>query len=124
MTIPVPTGEYAVGTFTYTVQDDRPEALDPSKMRSVASRVYYPIPKDRVKGCTKAKCMSRQMADFSDMKHRLRFASMAGKLPPDVMHENLCSCFLEFFNTYLKGIQREPEIGSNGAITVTKFEAD
>ena len=62
MTIPVPTGEYAVGTFTYTVRDDRPEALNPSVMRSVASRVYYPVPKDRIEGCTKARCMSRNMA--------------------------------------------------------------
>ncbi len=63
MTIPVPTGKYAVGTFTYTVKDDRPEALDPAVMRSVAARVYYPVPKDRVEGCAKAKCMSRRMAE-------------------------------------------------------------
>ena len=372
MTIPVPTGEFAVGTFTYTVKDDRPEALNPATMRSVAARVYYPVPKDCVKGCRQAKCMSRNMAEgirkmfmlplnydkmeaagenlsacyegaprpdgekcplimfshglgsyregnsflcidlashgyvvisvahsldgictefddgsfipfdkgitkklyqpyfggmiaalkmmkakgtveelskkfdefqdrycgsqkgrldewvkdtraalqyakenlsgmicfekgvgaaghsfggdtayrlcaddpeyacgvnmdgalfgdykdtvlrkpfmqiscrdnenvaarvylrhekpvwkvlfrdmkhvgFSDMKHRLRFASMAGKLPPDVMHENLCKCHLEFFDAYLKEVKREPDIRSNGVITVTKFEAD
>ena len=62
MNIPVPSGEYAVGTFTYTVWNDRPEALYPSRMRSVASRVYYPVPKDRVNGCARAKCMSRNMA--------------------------------------------------------------
>ena len=63
MAHPVPTGEYAVGTFTYTVKDDRPEALDPSGMRRVASRVYYPVPKDRVAGCAKAKGLSREMAE-------------------------------------------------------------
>lgn len=63
MTSPVPTGKYAVGTFTYTVWDDRPEALEPSVMRSVASRVYYPLPKDRAEGCKKAKGMSRNMAE-------------------------------------------------------------
>ena len=63
MNIPIPTGEYAVGTFTYTVKDDRPEKLNPSVMRSVASRVYYPVEKDLTAGCTRAKCMSRRMAE-------------------------------------------------------------
>ena len=63
MTIPEPTGEYAVGTFTYTVFNDRPEVLEPSAMRSVACRVYYPVPKNRVEGCKRAKCMSRSMAE-------------------------------------------------------------
>ena len=372
MTIPVPTGEYAVGTFTYTVKDDRPETLNPDLMRSIAARVYYPVPEEQTEGCTKARCMSRNMAEgirkmfmiplnydkmeaagenfaacyenaprpdgstfplilfshglgsyregnsflcidlashgyvvisvahsrdgictefddgsfvpfdkrimrklyqpylggmlaalrlikakgtveelsekfdvfqdkycafqkarltewvkdtqaalkyvrenlssmidfekgigaaghsfggdtayrlcadfpeyvcgvnmdgalfgdyrdtvqkkpfmqiscrdnenvamrvylrheqpvwkvmfrdmkhvgFSDMKHRLRFTSMAGKLPADVMHENLCRCHLEFFDAYLKGLKREPDIRSNDAITVTKFEPD
>ncbi|MBO4368276.1 MAG: hypothetical protein J5859_06150, partial [Clostridia bacterium] len=60
--MPVPTGAYAVGTFTYTVKDDRPEVMNPSVMRSVASRVYYPVPKALAEGCTRAKCMSREMA--------------------------------------------------------------
>ncbi len=63
MNIPAPTGPYAVGTFTYTVKDDRPEALNPSVMRSVASRVYYPVEKDRSAGCPRAKRMSRRMAE-------------------------------------------------------------
>ena len=63
MNFPVPTGAYAVGTFTYTVKDDRPEALNPSVMRSVAARVYYPVEKDRTAGCARAKCMSRRMAE-------------------------------------------------------------
>ena len=63
MTIPVPTGEYAVGTFTYTVKDDRPEALVSAVMRSVAARVYYPVPRERAQGCKKAGCMSRDMAE-------------------------------------------------------------
>ena len=72
MTIPVPTGEYAVGTFTYTVKNDREEVLNPSGMRSVASRVYYPVPKDRTKDCTKARCMSRNMAEGIRKLFRLR----------------------------------------------------
>ena len=57
-----PTGEYAVGTFTYTVADDREELLRPSAMRSVACRVYYPVLKSDTAGCKKAAQMSRNMA--------------------------------------------------------------
>ena len=60
---PVPTGEYAVGTFTYTVFNDREEVLFPGKMRSVPARVYYPVSKDSVKGMSKARYMSRNIAE-------------------------------------------------------------
>ena len=50
---PVPTGEYAVGTFTYTVKDVREEVMKPGTMRSVAARVYYPVNKADVEGFTK-----------------------------------------------------------------------
>ena len=60
---PVPTGEYAVGTFTYTVFDDREEVLFPGKMRSVPARVYYPVSKDSVKCMSKARYMSRNIAE-------------------------------------------------------------
>ena len=59
---PRPNGPYAVGTFTYTVKNDRVEALKPSAMRSVASRVYYPVLKNTVAGCRKAEQISRNMA--------------------------------------------------------------
>lgn len=61
--LPKPTGEYAVGTFTYTVKDDREETLlKPPSMRSVAARVYYPILKSSTEGCAKAARISRDMA--------------------------------------------------------------
>lgn len=59
---PKPTGEYAVGTFTYTVMNDREEVLRPGTMRSVACRVYYPALRNSVAGCKKAAQMSRSMA--------------------------------------------------------------
>ena len=61
---PRPTGEYAVGTFTYTVYNDRPEVLKEheNEMRSVAARVYYPAPKDSVAGLKKERYLSREMA--------------------------------------------------------------
>ena len=58
---PKPTGIYAVGTFTYSVKDDREEILRPGTMRSISARVYYPALKESVKGLTKSKYMSREM---------------------------------------------------------------
>ena len=49
--IPTPTGEYAVGTFTYTVYGER----------NVSARVYYPVLKGSVAGMEKARYMSREM---------------------------------------------------------------
>lgn len=60
---PLPTGEYAVGTFTYTVYNDRDEVLVPGTKRSVPVRVYYPVTKDSVEGLNKARYMSREIAD-------------------------------------------------------------
>ena len=59
--VPKPTGEYAVGTFTYTVKDDRKEVAYQSDMRSVTARVYYPVLKESVKGLPKAAAMSENM---------------------------------------------------------------
>lgn len=61
---PKPTGEYAVGTFTYTVYNDRPEVLreHENEMRSVAARVYYPVLKDSATGLKKERYLSREMA--------------------------------------------------------------
>ena len=59
--MPKPTGEYAVGTFTYTVKDDREEVMAPGTMRSVASRVYYPVSKESVEGLQKTVALSDNM---------------------------------------------------------------
>lgn len=59
---PEPTGEYAVGTFTYTVFNDREELLEPGSQRSIPVRVYYPVLKESVKDMTKAKYMTKEMA--------------------------------------------------------------
>lgn len=58
---------------------------------------------------------------FTDMKFKIPMKSMAGKLPAELMHENLCRCHLEFFDTYLKKLKQEPEIRSNDVITVETF---
>ena len=59
---PMPTGEYAVGTFTHTIYTDREELLAPGTKRNIPVRVYYPVLKESVEGMDKAKYMSREMA--------------------------------------------------------------
>ena len=63
-TKPVPTGEYAVGTFTYTVYNDRQEMLreHENEMRSVAARVFQPAPSHAVEGMDKERYMTRDLA--------------------------------------------------------------
>ena len=60
--IPNPTGEYAVGTFTYTVKDQREEIMAPGTKRSVAARVYYPVEKESVKDLKPSVGLTETMA--------------------------------------------------------------
>ena len=59
---PRPTGEYAVGTLTYTVYNDREETMynAPGTMRSVPVRVYYPAEKTSVEGLPKARYLTKE----------------------------------------------------------------
>ena len=68
--LPKPTGEYAVGTFTYTIKDHRREVLRDllknesiPEMRSIACRVYYPVLKNSVEGLEKGIGLSRNMVE-------------------------------------------------------------
>ena len=58
---PLPTGEYAVGTFSYTVYNDREEKMYNAigSKRSIPVKVYYPVSKDSVEGLPKARYMSK-----------------------------------------------------------------
>ncbi len=58
---PKPSGEFAVGTFTYTIKDQREEVLPVGGMRSVAARVYYPVLKENVEGLSRAVNLSENM---------------------------------------------------------------
>ncbi len=49
---------------------------------------------------------------------------ITGKLDADLMHENLCKCFSEFFDAYLKKAKEKPAIQSNDVITVTEYAPD
>lgn len=59
---PMPSGEYAVGTFTHTIYTDREEVLAPGTKRNIPVRVYYPVLKESVEGMDKVKYMSREIA--------------------------------------------------------------
>ena len=60
---PKPTGEYAVGMFTYTVYDALDEAMycAPGTKRSIPAKVYYPVSKESVEGMEKARYMSKEL---------------------------------------------------------------
>lgn len=108
------------GDYKEAVQEKPFMQVSCKSNEKVVSRVYL----RHTKPVWKVLFRDMKHVGFSDMKFRIRIASMAGKLPADVMHENLCHCHLEFFDTYLKGLKAEPELKSNDAVTVTKYEED
>ena len=61
---------------------------------------------------------------FADAKHNIPLKSMVGKLDPDILHENLCRCHLEFFDAFLKGLKDEPELPNDENVTSSKFDPD
>lgn len=44
-----------------------------------------------------------QHQGFSDMKFFMNLAIMVGKLPKEILHRNLCSLHVQFFDKFLKG---------------------
>ena len=64
ITKPYPTGEFAVGTKTFTIYNTRKEVLDTKgeSMRHVCARIYYPTLKENTNGLKKAISMSRNEA--------------------------------------------------------------
>ena len=58
---------------------------------------------------------------FCDLKYALPMKSQVGALPPDVLHEHLCKCHLEFFDAYLKGTKEAPDLNDDDAVKVTKY---
>ena len=87
--MPAPTGEYAVGTFTYTVENDREEVLNPGTMRSVAARVYYPVLKEDVKGLPKATALTGNM--IKGFRSSFKVVPVVGKHP----EINLSECYAD-----------------------------
>ena len=86
---PAPTGEYAVGTFTFTVYNDREEVLAPGSMRSIPARVYYPVKKESVEDMSKARYLSRGVAE--GLKNSLNFKIDYDKIEEG--GENTSECY-------------------------------
>lgn len=84
---PKPSGEFAVGTFTYTIKDQREEVLPVGGMRSVAARVYYPVLKENVEGLSRAVNLSENM--LKGFKASFHVAPNFKKNPDD----NLSECY-------------------------------
>ena len=84
---PKPSGEFAVGTFTYTIKDQREEVLPVGGMRSVAARVYYPVLKENVEGLSRAVNLSGNM--LKGFKASFHVAPNFKKNPDD----NLSECY-------------------------------
>ena len=49
---------------------------------------------------------------------------MTGSLDPDVLHETLCRCHLEFFDAFLAHRKPAPQLQSSAAAAVTVFPPD
>ena len=62
---PVPTGEYAVGTFSFTIKNDREETMYNAigSKRSIPVKVFYPADKESVKELPKARYMNKATID-------------------------------------------------------------
>ena len=87
---PNPTGEYAVGTFTYTIYNDRDEVLEIAKgtKRSITARVYYPVLKESTAGLSKPIALSENM--IKGFKSAFKVAPNFKKNPED----NISECYL------------------------------
>ncbi len=61
---PRPTGEYAVGTSTFSVYDLQKETFPgyENEMRCVSARLFYPVLKESVKGLKRERYMSPELA--------------------------------------------------------------
>lgn len=70
---PRPTGEYAVGTLTFTVYDALEETMYNAlgTKRSIPARVYYPVSKESVKELPKARYLSRDMIAMIKKKYMM-----------------------------------------------------
>ena len=117
---PKPTGQYAVGTFTYTIKDHRKEVLPADGMRSIAARVYL----KHAQSVYKVLFKDMKHIGFADSKYTMPIKSVVGRLEPDLMHENLCKCHLEFFDAYLKKTKPAPNLADNDVIKVKEYSPD
>ena len=62
-----------------------------------------------------------QHIGFSDLKHAIPISFLVGKADPDMVHEVVSQCHMEFFDTYLKGVKKEPAFKTSRDVIVERF---
>ncbi|MBO4319909.1 MAG: hypothetical protein J5857_05515, partial [Treponema sp.] len=108
------------GDYTNDIQTKPFMQISCEQNENIATRAYL----RHTKPVYKVLFRGMKHIGFADCKHQIPMKSAVGKLDADVMHENLCKCHLEFFDTYLKGLKQKPNLESNEAVTVSVFEPD
>ena len=86
----------------------------------LVTRVYL----DHTKTVYKVVFRDMKHLGFSDLKYKVDSRKIVGSLDADLLHENMCRCHLEFFDSYLKKIKDKPDISTNDVITVEIKKAD
>lgn len=61
---------------------------------------------------------------FSDLKHAVNVKMLVGKLDADVMHESVCKCHLELFDTYIRKTKEKPLIEDGELVRVKEYSPD
>ena len=105
------------GDYTNDIQNKPFMQISCEANEKAAARVYL----NHTKPVYKVLFKDMQHIGFADSKYTMPMKSVVGKLPPDVMHENLCKCHLEFFDAYLKKIKSDPKLPNNEAVTSSVF---
>ena len=108
------------GDYTNDVQTKPFMQISCEDNQNIAARVYL----RHTKPAYKVLFRGMKHIGFADCKHQIPMKYAVGKLPPDVMHQNLCKAHLEFFDAYLKKTKTAPELNNNDAVTVTVFPPD
>ena len=105
------------GDYTNDIQNKPFMQISCEANEKAAARVYL----NHTKPVYKVLFKDMQHIGFADSKYTMPMKSVVGKLPPDVMHENLCKCHLEFFDAYLKNTKPTPELPTNEAVISSVF---
>ncbi|MBP5752987.1 MAG: hypothetical protein J6W60_09055 [Treponema sp.] len=108
------------GDYTNDVQTRPFMQISCEANQNIATRAYL----RHTKPVYKVLFRGMKHIGFADCKHQIPMKSAVGKLPPDVMHQNLCKSHLEFFDAYLKKTKTAPELNNNDAVTVTVYPPD
>ena len=109
-----------LGDFTGKVLETPFMQISCEANLNVVTRAYL----DHRKPVYKVVFKDMEHLGFSDMKHAIASKRVVGALPPDVFHDNVCRCQLEFFDAYLKKTKDHPELSSNEAVTATEIAPD